>query len=597
MLCVLLLICSLPAFCVSALESTGNAKFDSFINDSRFTNGVSWAGNLRPKLASFGGLGCCAYCADYVKYCFGTNGPQSGEVYYTISEIRAGDVISLGNPDDGTGHWLIVLKRTSEYCYVAEGSYENKVRIGWNYTISGDKFLQDRRPFTAGYHYLKAVPLPNIPEVTVSETNCLPGATVRIKWKETLNADSYRLHICKNGSDYFNQSMGKIMTWSGMLGGGTYEIYVEAVNTSGKTASKKTIVKCECKSHSFNAWALKKEAACTENGVKSRTCKICGYQESETLAALGHNFSDWVTIKAATGNTSGQQNRTCKRCNFTETKTISAFGTKIKLQMIDDVTVRISSLDEKNEIIRYAKGAFNSLNEIKNASGSKFFMPDGENSIDIYFPEKGTYTIGVSGADGKDEAIFSVKIKLTNTFFDVPAECWYTNAVLWCSKKGFMSGTASGHFSPMSNLTRAMFVQMLYAIEGSPEMVYIGAFDDVSAQSWYSSAVEWAYLNGITGGTSDDTFDPSGTVTREQLATFFYAYRQYKSGNVAFKSSDISKYIDKSRISGWALTSVNWAISQGILSGTSQTTLSPKTCTTRSQSAVVLYSYFNRDDG
>ena len=38
---------------VGALESTGNSTLDNFINDSRFTNGASWAYNKTPVLASF----------------------------------------------------------------------------------------------------------------------------------------------------------------------------------------------------------------------------------------------------------------------------------------------------------------------------------------------------------------------------------------------------------------------------------------------------------------------------------------------------------------------------------------------------------------
>ena len=141
---------------VGALESTGNSTLDNFINDSRFTNGASWAYNKTPMLASFSSLGCCAYCADYVKYCYGINNPRQGTSFTNVNEIRQGDVLTVGNQSDGTGHWFVCLKRNGNSLYVAEGNYSNRVRIGWNYTISGNKFAQDSRSFTAGYHFLAA---------------------------------------------------------------------------------------------------------------------------------------------------------------------------------------------------------------------------------------------------------------------------------------------------------------------------------------------------------------------------------------------------------------------------------------------------------
>lgn len=136
------------------LESTGNSTIDAFINDSRWTNGVSWTGGQAPKISSFKGQDCAAYCADYVKYCYGSNNPRSGEVFYSASETRAGDVITVGNPSDGNGHWFVVLKRSGNGLYVAEGNYAKKVRIGWNYSVSGNSFTGTSYGFTAGYHYL-----------------------------------------------------------------------------------------------------------------------------------------------------------------------------------------------------------------------------------------------------------------------------------------------------------------------------------------------------------------------------------------------------------------------------------------------------------
>jgi len=150
---------ALPVFA----ETVINSKMAAFINDSRWSAGTSWGGSQKPKISPYGSLSCCAYVADFAKYVYGKSSPTSGTRFTSVSGIKDGDIINIGSPSDGTGHWFVVLKRDGNRLYTAEGNYSAKVRIGWNYTISGTKFAEDKRSFTAGWHYT----LPNdVPQVT-----------------------------------------------------------------------------------------------------------------------------------------------------------------------------------------------------------------------------------------------------------------------------------------------------------------------------------------------------------------------------------------------------------------------------------------------
>ena len=51
-------------------------------------------------------------------------------------------------------------------------------------------------------------------------------------------------------------------------------------------------------------------------------------------------------------------------------------------------------------------------------------------------------------------------------------------------------------------------------------------FSDVPAGRYYSDAVDWAFDNGVTTGTSASTFSPEDPVTRGQNVTFAYRYDQ-----------------------------------------------------------------------
>ena len=177
-------------------------------------------------------------------------------------------------------------------------------------------------------------------------------------------------------------------------------------------------------------------------------------------------------------------------------------------------------------------------------------------------------------------------------FKDVPANSWYSGAAAWCFRKGLMSGISGNKFSPSTALTRAMFVQILAKADGVDLSSYSssGVFRDVKSSAWYANAVEWAYRNGITGGTSAGQFSPNAPVTREQLAVFLCKYTEV-TGTNATARADLSKYKDSSKISKWALSSVEWAVAEGLISGTSETEISPKLNATRAQAAVIIKNY------
>ncbi|MCG4467842.1 M64 family metallo-endopeptidase [Lawsonibacter sp. DFI.6.74] len=96
---------------------------------------------------------------------------------------------------------------------------------------------------------------------------------------------------------------------------------------------------------------------------------------------------------------------------------------------------------------------------------------------------------------------------------------WYENAQNWAKANGISDGTA-----PEGTINRAQMVTMLYRAAGSPEVEGASAFTDISADSYYAKAAAWAAKNGITAGVGNGQFEPNGTCTRGQIATFLYRY-------------------------------------------------------------------------
>ncbi|MBP3509352.1 S-layer homology domain-containing protein [Oscillibacter sp.] len=110
----------------------------------------------------------------------------------------------------------------------------------------------------------------------------------------------------------------------------------------------------------------------------------------------------------------------------------------------------------------------------------------------------------------------------TNSFTDVSADAYYAKAVAWAVEQGITNGTGGGKFSPDAACTRAQVVAFLWRAEGSDAAGTANSFADVPANAYYTDAVNWAVENSITGGTSATTFSPAVNCTRAQIVTFLY---------------------------------------------------------------------------
>ena len=183
-----------------------------------------------------------------------------------------------------------------------------------------------------------------------------------------------------------------------------------------------------------------------------------------------------------------------------------------------------------------------------------------------------------------------------NPFDDVADGKWYTDAVVYCYQNGYMAGVSEREFGYKKTMDRRMFATILASIDGADISSYTASsFADVEEGRWYSCAVEWAYQNGYASGVGCDAdeaplFGGKLPVTREQLALFFYTYSANKDYDVS-KKADLSGYTDLEQLHSWALDAMSWAVACDIVSGTSDTTLSPRDSATRATVAVIIQNY------
>jgi hypothetical protein len=177
-----------------------------------------------------------------------------------------------------------------------------------------------------------------------------------------------------------------------------------------------------------------------------------------------------------------------------------------------------------------------------------------------------------------------------NPFADVRSTDWFYDAVKYVSRNSLMNGTSLTTFEPNSNMTRAMLVTVLYRLEGSPDASGGSAFADVKDGEWYADAVAWASSNGIVSGYGGGIFGTNDSITREQLSAILHRYVQYKGCDTS-KSAELTKFADAPSVSEWAADAIKWAVAEGLITGTTETTLDPKGAATRAQVAAILMRF------
>lgn len=187
-------------------------------------------------------------------------------------------------------------------------------------------------------------------------------------------------------------------------------------------------------------------------------------------------------------------------------------------------------------------------------------------------------------------------VKATETpsetkFNDVSANDWFASAVDYVTGKGMMNGTADNTFSPKANTTRGMVVTVLYRLENQPS-TSVASFTDVASGAYYANAVAWANANGIVSGYGSGKFGPNDKVTREQLAAILYRYAQYKKYDVSVgEDTNILSYDDAQSISSYAIPAIQWACGAGVVTGKSGSKLDPKGNATRAEVAAMLMRF------
>ena len=310
------------------------------------------------------------------------------------------------------------------------------------------------------------------------------------------------------------------------------------------------------------------EPTCTESGHYQGTCPRCNQDYNDIIPALGHDWGEWVVAQEPTYTTTGYRYHICARCNT---------------RVGEDIP---------------------KLHEHVWDAGVVTQKPTATE------PGVKTFTCTVCGAT-KTESIPATGVPDVCpggptcpgfAFRDMPAPTdWSHEGLDYCIYRGYIAGTSASTVAPTGVCTRAQLVSILYRIQGEPttvggiELAKLRApFNDVPRGQWYTDAIWWAKITGVVSGTSATTFDPSGEITREQLAVILYNYtKQFAPGSLT-EAGSLAGFPDAGSVSSWARTEMAWAVGNGLISGTGSggvAYLSPKGSATRAQVAAILMRF------
>ena len=180
---------------------------------------------------------------------------------------------------------------------------------------------------------------------------------------------------------------------------------------------------------------------------------------------------------------------------------------------------------------------------------------------------------------------------ITLPYTDINQNLWYNKAICYTYQNGLMAGTSNTTFEPASSLTREMFVTILYRMAGNMGMdtsAPASSFSDVPVGQWYSDAIAWGASNNIVGGYDSNTFGLGDNVTREQMAALFVRFAEY--AGITLGTDSGSTFSDSSTVSGWAVNDVIKASAAGLFSGDNGN-FKPLANATRAEAAQVFMNF------
>lgn len=168
----------------------------------------------------------------------------------------------------------------------------------------------------------------------------------------------------------------------------------------------------------------------------------------------------------------------------------------------------------------------------------------------------------------------------------------YASAIADLSSRGIIGGYEDGTFKPFNSMTRAEFAAIIVRSLGLiPKNT--DSFSDVISSIWYAPFVGTANSYGIVKGKTISSFDPSGTITRQEASVMVARAAALCGMNTTLTSSEVrdvlAQFGDYNEVASWSQESVAFCYSTDI-SDKSALDIQPTAAITRGEITQMLYN-------
>ncbi len=298
--------------------------------------------------------------------------------------------------------------------------------------------------------------------------------------------------------------------------------------------------------------------------IKSELASIPKKEQSGNGGSTGGNGGSTGGSSSSNTDSSGGQNN-----NTQESTTITVTGDNgVKAEVTTSENGSISAVitvpntSSKNKITIPCKTTNTTVAYIVNEDGTKKIMP---------------FAVATdNGMNIPVEQNCKIEIVTNNVSYnDIKNGSWYEDAVKAVAARELFTGVSQSEFAPNENMNRAMIWTVLARLEGE---------DTSNGSNWYEQGQKWAVAKGISDG-----LDAMNSMTREQLATMLYRY----AGSPKTDEDSIKIFNDSYKISSWSSDALNWAVSQGLITGMGDGTLNPQGEATRAEVATILMRFIS----
>lgn len=220
----------------------------------------------------------------------------------------------------------------------------------------------------------------------------------------------------------------------------------------------------------------------------------------------------------------------------------------------------------------------------------------GKNSLyrmsDCSIRISGNAGVDTIGLPGKHADVQKVPVTVPGTTFADITNHANKTAIEELAARGIITGYNATSFGPNDTMTRAQFATIVVRGLGLPLMT-TNNFSDVKAGSWYASYVGTAYSYGIVNGRTATTFDPEGTITRQEAAAMVARAAKLCGMDTELETYEIlsvlAQFGDYMSIGEWARESMAFCYGEDILDQ-SDWNVEPNRAILRCEIAQMLYN-------